>query len=134
MTNKCICTQLTALEPTVNPDCPIHGALNRVTTSQEKDRFICKKMGVCWHEYVWVDYPDAPQCSYWECSGCKHKTQYKKYWKDNPDFTSKAGRVQLLKLIKTSGLGTLTLIGLIEYMRNDTGKFRDAVFKWLGGE
>jgi len=24
---KCICTQLTALEPTVNPDCPIHGSM-----------------------------------------------------------------------------------------------------------
>lgn len=24
---RCICTQLTALEPTVNPDCPAHGAL-----------------------------------------------------------------------------------------------------------
>ncbi|RPI56357.1 MAG: hypothetical protein EHM49_00605 [Deltaproteobacteria bacterium] len=23
----CICTQLTALEPVVNPDCPVHGSL-----------------------------------------------------------------------------------------------------------
>jgi len=25
--DACICTQLTALEPTVNPDCSVHGSL-----------------------------------------------------------------------------------------------------------
>lgn len=28
-TSRCICTQLTALEPTVNPDCAVHGALRQ---------------------------------------------------------------------------------------------------------
>ena len=82
-------------------------------TSQEKDKFICERLGL-----VWFTDPE--------------RTDY-------PDFTSEAGRVQLLKLVAGGVLNRYSFINdkgvwdLTYLMTDDTGKFRDEVFKWLGG-
>lgn len=97
-------------------------------TSQEKDKFICEKLELCWHDF------NGNGC----CRNCK---QFRSEVKSNPDFTTEAGRVQLLKLIVKHekyydfccdiGTGIFTIP--VRYIEDDTGKFRDAVFKWLGG-
>lgn len=111
-------------------------------TSQEKDKFICEKLGVCWHEWVTNYGHDSDMLM------CKHCWEYPREVNPNPDFTSEAGRVQLLKLmIKHKdwknfvwSLGfsyfTQSLCAqlLEDYFADDTGKFRDAVYEWLGGE
>ena len=90
-------------------------------TSREKDKFICEKLGVV-------------RC-YWE------------------NFESEAGRVQLLDLaLKFDKVRFTEHFGMIcypsdftfnketiyyidsDYITNHTGKFRDAVYRWLGGE
>ena len=88
-----------------------------------KDKFICEKLGICWHE--WVEYK-CRFCGEFDCV-------------ENPDFTSEAGRVQLLKLIDNIHEWNLHLRSIwphivIGWIKDDTGKFRDAVFEWLGGE
>ena len=103
-------------------------------TSQEKDKFICKKLGLCWHDI-----------KYGRCKYCGELG----YDLSNPSFTSEAGRVQLLKLIMAApensnmvelrnilGSWRNTTLWFInpEYMTDDTGKFRDEVYEWLGGK
>lgn len=104
-------------------------------TSQEKDKFICEKLGVEWHEQLLADGTCACGYKHW----CVNASAL------NPDFSSEAGRVQLLRLMNEQDKiwSFFTeyperqngLFGhLLTYMLNDTGKFRDAVFEWLGGE
>ena len=115
-------------------------------TSQEKDRYICEKLVIHWHEYQWRS-GSTVETYFSECS-CGHKTHFIESQKKNPDFTSEAGRVQLLKLIskRPDFLKFLssTYVWLVksdavtahwaDMFLDDTGKFRDAVFKWIGGE
>lgn len=113
--------------------------------TQEKDKFICEKLGVCWHDVKIVDGRYVCDCDN-IADGLFNSCAL-----SNPDFTSEAGRVQLLKLmekhedyfdfINTIGKAvpsstrlTLTCFIPVGYMTDDTGKFRDEVFKWLGGK
>jgi len=57
-------------------------------TQQQKDELnkeLCGLLGICWHEFMEKEY---------RCTHCD-APDYEK----NPDFTSEAGRVQLLKLM-----------------------------------
>jgi len=71
-------------------------------TQQEKDKLnkqLCGLLGICWHE---EDYLQARHCNI-GCS-CGFITTRKEELSfhasmSNPDFTSEAGRVQLLKLM-----------------------------------
>jgi hypothetical protein len=95
---------------------------------QEKDRFICEKLN-------------------WRCSS-PLSVMGGLMW-EYPDFITEAGRVQLLKLLMAApensnmvelrnilGSWRNTTLWFInpEFMTDDTGRFRDAVFEWLGGE
>lgn len=117
-------------------------------TSQEKDRFICKKLGRCWHELI-IDNNNPALC---RCS-CGATGALNAFYlaghvsTNNPDFTSKAGRVELLKLIKEQGeekynifitknygLSYQSAFLLANHITNDNSLFRDTVFRWFGGE
>ena len=96
-------------------------------TSQKKDKFVCGKLN-------------------WTCSS-PISVMGGLMW-EYPDFTSEAGRVQLLKLM--SGRADFmkflmsTYVWLVspdavtahwaDMFLDDTGKFRDTVYRWLGGE
>ena len=112
-------------------------------TSQEKDKFICEKLGICWHEWK------SDHASF-TCIKCGYRCNSSETPPKNPDFTSEAGRVQLLKLIKPNKryyhfCERYLIFSCWEHrkkiyaipeplMTDDTGEFRDAVFEWLGGE
>lgn len=119
--------------------------------TQEKDRYIVEKLGGCWHKPVKFINKKRP-CHGWLCAcGEEYSVFCNNHLHDNPDFTSEAGRVKLLKLVeKREGFGRfIAQINCLSFdedgdlidncipidlMTDDTGKFRDVVYKWLGGE
>jgi hypothetical protein len=75
-------------------------------TQQQKDKLnkeLCGLLGICWHEEI-SDLPDH-FLKHHRCS-CEFKTYYRtELFKHlsgncNPDFTSEAGRVQLLEIMR----------------------------------
>jgi len=96
--------------------------------TQEKDKFICEKLGICWHEWK------SDHASF-TCIKCGYRCNSSETPPKNLDFTSEAGRVQLLKLLVDKDefwLEDDSFLDLEDFMLDDTGKFRDAVYKWLG--
>jgi hypothetical protein len=76
-------------------------------TQQQKDELnkeLCGLLGICWHEFNSKDSKRALARSRIfggsgrECKKCGIGIESEKR-KDNPDFTSEVGRVQLLKLM-----------------------------------
>jgi len=76
-------------------------------TQQQKDKLnkqLCGLLGICWHEFNSKDSKRALARSRIfggsgrECKKCGIGIESEKR-KDNPDFTSEVGRVQLLKLM-----------------------------------
>jgi hypothetical protein len=78
-------------------------------TQQEKDELnkeLCQLLGICWHEEDcrWDVGSDDKEILRFQCT-CKRSSFDKRGFtkhckKSNHDFTSEAGRVQLLKLIR----------------------------------
>ena len=104
-------------------------------TSQEKDKFIAEKLGHKWEGEKYAEQNHIHHCACGNVFSCPAPSI--EWQNDFPDFTSETGRVQLLKLISKKHLAFF--IGdsrqwVIELMTDDTGKFRDAVYRWLGGE
>ena len=54
------------------------------------NRELCKKLGICWHEWV-------GRSSGMECTKCGGRVAYHTSLPPNPDFTTDAGKVQLLR-------------------------------------
>jgi hypothetical protein len=58
-------------------------------TNEEMNKYVAKKLGLCWHE--------------WTCPGgactCGSMNRYHQPENNNPDFSTDAGTVQLLRLI-----------------------------------
>jgi len=93
----------------------------------DKNKELAELLGLCWHE-----------CNYTVCDYCT----------ENPDFTSDAGKVQLLRLmmerddfedffdhIKGSFYNQIHLrkenMIPLDYITDTTGKLRDACLEWL---
>jgi len=105
-----------------------------------RDKDIAKALGLCWHEITGYVGNDIPSCSCGE--NLYGNTVHK-----NPDFTSDAGKVQLLRemmkredfyefMVKSSiGIGykSYNWIG-INYILDTAGKLRDAAWEWLYGK
>jgi hypothetical protein len=65
---ECICTQIFALEPTVNPDCPLHGSLNKAEQQTDVTYMQALQSDEAEQEQLWgclgilVDYiPPEPE-------------------------------------------------------------------------
>ena len=112
----------------------------------DKNKQLHKLLGLCWHE--WKPTKDIPENLAYG-SSCKKCGTHINISGDNPDYTSDAGKVQLLRemakrkdccdfLLRVNALaGKHTLIGdliHIDYMIEDTGKLRDLAIKWLKKE
>lgn len=100
----------------------------------EKNKRLAKLLGLEWHELTDNGY----------CHTCGHHSCFVV----NPDFTTDAGKVQLLReMMKQEGYdvfiienGSISKHGrhldciLVDLITDTTGKFRDACLEWLGGD
>ena len=102
-----------------------------------RDKDIVEKLGGCWHEF------NIGVAGYHYCIHCKVMSIYD--FIANPDFTSDAGKIQLLRMMSKREDWYLFVhkIGKynsghfysdyveIDYIIGQTGKLRDAAWKWL---
>jgi hypothetical protein len=106
-------------------------------TNQERDKAIWEGLGHKWREcQECEEHPDDGMCSLMLINSCRF----------NPDFSSDAGKVLLLRemmkledwqefvnhLIKDGeayGIGDALLMALL--ITDSSGKFADAVYDWL---
>ena len=116
----------------------------------DKNKRLAELLGICWHERVQVKGGPLNRC---ECSCGKPDSigSYRDHV--NPDFTSDAGKVQLLRLMRehfkdkdyefSQFLFSLDIHGTYPYLlkafidtyiTDTTGKLRDACIKWLEKE
>ena len=109
-----------------------------------KDQFVAEKLGLCWHECeTYVNNTNSIVCK-----KCQQAIPWQNYFNPNPDFSTDAGAVELLRLMMgRSGFDTfidsnleLGLVGLVrrnsrfinvDYV-STPGAFRDAVADWFG--
>ena len=105
----------------------------------DKNRELAELLGLCWHEW---DNPVLHGQMY-QCVLCGIVADIP--W--HPDYTSDAGKVQLLREMekREDWLSFLNKVGLggsyrrrfsiyIEYILDTTGKLRYAVIEWLKKE
>lgn len=92
-----------------------------------KDKYICEKLGLCWHEKERIEVLIAGT-PFGETKCTCGKTVCHKI---NPDFTSEAGRIGLLKLIMEHPKYSLKDYVSIRHMINDEGLFRDGIYRLL---
>ena len=122
-------------------------------TQQQKDKLnkqLCGLLGICWHEFNSKDSKRALARSRIfggsgrECKKCGIGIESEKR-KDNPDFTTEAGRVQLLKLMADRDdyddfIGFINRWHWIDteeafyFMLDDSGAFAIAARGFLKGE
>lgn len=95
-------------------------------TSEGKNKFICQHpdINIGWHEPTEERIATSRRAIIYKCSCGEINCD-----KENPDFTSEAGIIQLLKLIHKKYC--LRNYVDIECMEDDNGLFRDKVFKLL---
>ena len=107
-----------------------------MTEIEKATREVCEKLGICWHETVWKEknYRTAGGKSIMDkccvCVKCGERHAV------NPDFSSEAGRVRLLKTISQRKdcdyfLLSATARMLINYLIDDSGSLLFAVRDWL---
>ena len=97
-----------------------------------KDKFIAEKLGVCTHPRKSFGLNKKLELI---CGICK-EVVYDDKFDVCPDFTSEGGRVRLLKLIEKSPYKGMLQYGhdlLILWLTNDTGAFRDSVYRQMNG-
>jgi len=117
------------------------------TQDMNKDKDIVEAFGGCWHESTFQTMNrKTPGGKRWQdkafiCDKCGKRHAV------NPDFTTDAGKVQLLKEMRKRVDWHLFVheIGKcnsghfysdyveIDYITDTAGKFRDATWKWLCG-
>lgn len=73
-------------------------------TSQEKDRYICQQLGICWHESLGYSNCDKQGVPINYTCRCGGKTKYgcdmSNHLKENPDFTTPEGIIKLLGIMR----------------------------------
>ena len=96
---------------------------------QQKDEFnkqLCGLLGICWHEFNSKDSKRALARSRIfggsdrECKKCGIGIESEKR-KDNPDFTSEVGRVQLLKIMMAREGSARFIIRIYEFNDHNSG-------------
>lgn len=112
----------------------------------DKNRFVCEKLGLCWHDFQYEDggYTEG----FWFCK-CGIKTSDPMNY-PNPDFRTDSGAVELLRLMENHKDGKLLFAKLLyrgsnvegidddgliqrEYITTP-GALLDAVAEWFGWE
>ncbi len=95
------------------------------------NREVAEWLGLCWWEYRMEGYG----LYHWKCVFCGRRETLKLH--DNPDFTTKSGRVELLELMMKRkdfghfivGIGTFTF-DFMNYLLDNSGKLLLAVRDW----
>jgi hypothetical protein len=108
----------------------------RLEVAMNKNRELCELLGICWHEGTLVIY--AREGNVIECSKCRSRDS-------NPDFTTDAGKVRLLRILrnrddwhkfaKFCGVDEIQANSLfrIDYILDTTGLLRDKAVEFLKG-
>ena len=117
-----------------------------------KDREIVEALGGKWHSHISQKFMDED--NYFGCSCGNFFPSFvaikQHIGRKNPDFTSDAGKVQLLRElskredwheficymipVKNYDSYILSAIDIVKYILDTTGKLRDQAIKWLREE
>jgi hypothetical protein len=121
--------------------------------NEELNKELCQLLGICWHEPKGIGFL-SDMCICGGCYGDDRKgnsTMSDHCKRCNPDFTSKASRVQLLKLIRKHKhfhrlIAKINCLSLdedgdfidncipVDLMTDDTGKLAIAARDFLKGQ
>ena len=114
----------------------------------DKNQELCRLLGLPWHEHVSQKFMDDLNYSTCSCGNSFPSivSLYNHLKHKNPDYTSDAGKVQLLremrkrkdwvmfigKICSTYRIGREYVLYILDdYILNTTGKLGDVVIEWL---